>query len=70
MTLTQSRIPIVFAIMFLGYVLKGARISDNYVDEEARQTSGHVGHHGIYIQYSGVDYLLVYWMIRCHGLVC
>ena len=41
-----------------------------YAGEEARRASGHAGHHGIHIQYSGVDYLLAYWMARYHGLVC
>ena len=41
-----------------------------YAGEEARRAAGQAGHHGIHIQYSGVDYLLAYWMARYHGLVC
>ena len=40
-----------------------------YVGEEARRSAGHAGHHGIHVQYSGVDYLLAYWMARYHHLV-
>lgn len=40
-----------------------------YAGEEAHRSSGRAGHHGIDIQYSGVDYLLVYWMGRYHGLI-
>ena len=41
-----------------------------YADEEARWAVGHAGRLGIHIQYSGVDYLVAYWMARYHGLVC
>jgi hypothetical protein len=40
-----------------------------YSGEEARREAGKAGHHGINIQYSGVDYLLVYWMGRYHGII-
>ena len=40
-----------------------------YAGEEARHPSGRAGHHGINVQYSGVDYLLVYWMGRYHELI-
>ena len=40
-----------------------------YVGEEARRAPGHPGYHGIHVQYSGVDYLLAYWMARYHSLV-
>ena len=41
-----------------------------YAGEEARRATGYAGHHGIHIQYSGVDYLLAYWLARYHSLVC
>lgn len=40
-----------------------------YTGEEARRPPGDAGHHGINVQYSGVDYLLVYWMGRYHELI-
>ncbi len=40
-----------------------------YAGEEARRRAGRAGHHGIHVQYSGVDYLLVYWMGRYHGII-
>jgi hypothetical protein len=40
-----------------------------YAGEEARHPAGRAGHHGINVQYSGVDYLLVYWMGRYHELI-
>ncbi len=40
-----------------------------YAGEEARRPYGKAGHHGINIQYSGVDYLLVYWMGRYHEII-
>lgn len=40
-----------------------------YAGEEARRSAGNAGHHGIHVQYSGVDYLLVYWMGRYHQII-
>ncbi|MFC1712805.1 DUF4434 domain-containing protein [Candidatus Poribacteria bacterium] len=40
-----------------------------YTGEEAHRSAGRAGHHGINIQYSGVDYLLVYWMGRYHEII-
>jgi len=40
-----------------------------YSGEEAHRPPGRAGHHGINVQYSGVDYLLVYWMGRYHELI-
>jgi len=40
-----------------------------YTGEEARRNAGSAGHHGINVQYSGVDYLLVYWMGRYHNII-
>jgi len=40
-----------------------------YAGEEAHRPAGRAGHHGINVQYSGVDYLLVYWMGRYHELI-
>ncbi|MGB9594795.1 MAG: DUF4434 domain-containing protein [Candidatus Poribacteria bacterium] len=40
-----------------------------YTGEEARRPAGKAGHHGINVQYSGVEYLLAYWMGRYHGLI-
>jgi hypothetical protein len=40
-----------------------------YSGEEAHSSHGKAGHHGINVQYSGVDYLLVYWMGRYHELI-
>lgn len=40
-----------------------------YAGEEARRSAGNAGHHGKYIQYSGVDYLLAYWLGRYHQII-
>jgi len=40
-----------------------------YAGEEAHRPPGRAGHHGIDVQYSGVDYLLAYWMGRYHELI-
>lgn len=40
-----------------------------YTGEEARRPPGRAGHHGINVQYSGVDYLLAYWMGRYHEII-
>lgn len=40
-----------------------------YAGEEARWNAGKAGHHGIDVQYSGVDYLLTYWMGRYHEII-
>ena len=40
-----------------------------YAGEEARRKAGSAGHHGINVQYSGVDYLLVYWMGKYHDII-
>jgi len=40
-----------------------------YPGEELRIRPGRYSHHGIDVRYSGVDYLLVYWMGRYHGFI-
>ncbi len=40
-----------------------------YPGEELRIEPGNYSHHGIDVRYSGVDYLLVYWMGRYHGFI-
>ena len=40
-----------------------------YTGEEARHSAGRAGHHGYHVQYSGIDYLLAYWMGRYHDVL-